>query len=172
MADDLYRQGNWPAMGSDRKASAVGDTITVVVYQSVESSNVEQNSSRRSTDLGGSVRAGSVSEGGELSLGGGFSGRGEARRSERLVAQLSVSIHSVLPNGDYLIVGRQQLRINGERTDIGVRGRIRPEDITGDNQVLSNRIADAEIDYNGKGFVSRSAKPGLINRVFSMLGLG
>ena len=53
-----------------------------------------------------------------------------------------------------------------------MRGRIRPADITSDNSVLSSRIADAQINYDGKGFVSRSAKPGVINRVFSFLGLG
>jgi len=55
---------------------------------------------------------------------------------------------------------------------IGVRGRIRPYDISAENAVLSSRIADAQIDYDGKGFVSRSAKPGLLNRIFSFLGLG
>ena len=48
---------------------------------------------------------------------------------------------------------------------------IRPSDIDGDNRVASNRIADAQINYNGKGFVSRSAKPGIIQNIFSFLGL-
>ncbi|MEO7680134.1 MAG: flagellar basal body L-ring protein FlgH, partial [Sphingomonas sp.] len=54
----------------------------------------------------------------------------------------------------------------------GVRGRVRAADIGADNRVLSSRIADAQIDYDGKGFVSRSAKPGILNRVFRFLGLG
>ncbi len=69
------------------------------------------------------------------------------RRSERLVAQLSVTIEQVLPNGDYLIVGEQRLHVNGEKTLIAVRGRIRPEDIRSDNSVLSSRIADAQFNY-------------------------
>jgi flagellar L-ring protein precursor FlgH len=112
-----------------------------------------------------------VDESGQLNFGGGFTGRGEMRRSERLVAQLSVAIEEVLPNGDYRIVGRQQLNVNGESTVIGVRGRIRPSDIASDNSILSSRIADAQIDYDGKGFVSRGAKPGLITRLFNLLGL-
>jgi flagellar L-ring protein FlgH len=171
-AQDLYGGGNWPAMAADRRASAVGDTITVVVAQVSESANSTQNSSRKATDLSGSLRAGSVNEGGELSLGGGYTGRGEVRRSERLVAQLSVTVEAVLPNGDYRILGRQRMHVNGEETVIAVRGRIRAADIRSDNSILSSRIADAEIDYDGKGFVSRSAKPGLINRIFSFLGLG
>lgn len=169
---DLFQGSNWAAMAADRRATQVGDAITVIVHQVAEASNTTQNTTRKATDTGGSLRAGGIDEGGTVSFGGGYSGRGEARRSERLLAQLSVSIEQILPNGDYRIVGRQQIRVNGETTLIAVRGRIRAADISGDNAVLSSRIADAEIDYNGKGFVSRSAKPGLINRLFSLLGLG
>jgi flagellar L-ring protein precursor FlgH len=171
-AQDLYGGGNWPAMASDRRASAIGDAITVVIAQAAESSNSTTNGSRKSTDIAGGFRAGSIDESGDLSFGGGYTGRGEVRRSERLVTQLSATIQSVLPNGDYVILGEQRLHVNGENTRIAVRGRIRPADIRGDNSILSSRIADAEIDYDGKGFVSRSAKPGLINRIFSFLGLG
>ncbi|WHU05009.1 flagellar basal body L-ring protein FlgH [Sphingomonas sp. NIBR02145] len=171
-AQDLYRGGNWSAMAADRRASSVGDSITVVVQQAAEASNTTQNATRKSTDLGGSVNGGSLNERGQLSLGGGYTGRGEMRRSERLVAQLSVTITEVLSNGDYRIVGEQRMHVNGEKTLIAVRGRIRPEDIRSDNSVLSGRIAEAEINYDGKGFVSRSARPGLLNRLFSLLGLG
>lgn len=171
-AQDLYKGGNWSAMAADRRASSVGDTLTVVVQQAAEASNTTQNATRKSTDLSGAGRAGGINESGQLSLGGGYSGRGESRRSERLVAQLSVTITDILPNGDYRVVGEQRMHVNGEKSLIAVRGRVRPEDIRSDNSVLSGRIADAEINYDGKGFVSRSAKPGLLNRLFSMLGLG
>jgi flagellar L-ring protein FlgH len=172
LAQDLYKGGNWSSMATDRRASAIGDTITVVVSQVAEASNTTQNATRKSTDLSGSLDGGSINERGQLSLGGGYTGRGEMRRSEKLVAQLSVTIEQVLANGDYRIVGEQRLDVNGEKTLIAVRGRIRPEDIRSDNSVLSSRIADAQINYNGRGFVSRSAKPGLLNRIFSLLGLG
>lgn len=171
-AQDLYKGGNWSAMAADRRASSVGDTLTVIVQQVAEASNTTQNATRKSTDLSGAGRAGGYNESGQLSLGGGYSGRGESRRSERLVAQLSVTITDILPNGDYRVVGEQRMHVNGEKSLIAVRGRVRPEDIRSDNSVLSGRIADAEINYDGKGFVSRSAKPGLLNRLFSMLGLG
>ncbi|MBX9813654.1 MAG: flagellar basal body L-ring protein FlgH [Sphingomonas sp.] len=169
--DDLYRAGNWPAMAADRRASAPGDVLTIVIFQAAESSNTMQNASRRATEANGGLRAGGVNEQGLLTFGGGYSGRGELRRAERFVTQLSVQVEQVLPNGDLIVVGRQRMNVNGENTLIGVRGRIRTADIASDNSVLSTRIADAEIDYNGKGFVSRSAKPGLINRLFNWLGL-
>ena len=64
------------------------------------------------------------------------------------------------------------MRVNGEDTIVAVRGRIRAIDLDGDNRVPSNRIADAQINYDGHGFVSRSSRPGLINRLFSFLGIG
>jgi flagellar L-ring protein precursor FlgH len=171
-AEDLFRRGNWSAMSSDRRASAVGVAITIVIYQAVDSSNVNDQGSRKSTNAAAGLRAGHIAESGNIDFGGSYAGHGEARRSERLVAQLSVSIESILPNGDFVVVGRQEMRVGGDRTRIAVRGRIRPEDIASDNRVLSSRIVDAEIDYDGKGFVSRSAKPGIVNRLFGLLGLG
>jgi flagellar L-ring protein FlgH len=171
-ADNLYRGSNWSAMSSDRRASGPGDLLTVVIFQSAESTNVTQNKSRKGTDLSGSISGGHLSEQGSLSFGGGYSGRGEVTRSEKLIGQITLSVLAVLPNGDLVVGGEQFLNVNGERTRIGVRGRVRTADIRADNSILSNRIADAQIDYDGRGFVSRSARPGLLNRIFSFLGLG
>ena len=171
-AENLYRNSTFPAMSSDRRASAVGDVLTIVIFQAAESSNSQRNASTRRTNVSGSLDIGSIDEDAELDFGGSYGGRGEIRRSERLVAQLTVTIQEVLPNGDFIVVGEQWLRVNGERTRIAVRGRVRAADISSDNSVVSSRIADAQIDYDGRGFVSRSARPGLLNRIFSFLGLG
>ena len=171
-AEDLYRNSNWPAMSADQKASSVGDLITVAIFQAAESSNLQQNSSRKKTEAGGSIDGFGAEESVGIEFGGGYSGRGEVRRADRLVATLTVTVREVLPNGDFVIGGEQWLRVNGERTRVGVQGRIRRADISGQNSVLSSRIADAMIDYDGRGFVSRSAKPSIVNRIFSFLGLG
>ena len=175
-ADDLFRGSNWASMSGDRKASQPGDILTVVIFQAAEATNSAQNSSRKKTDAGGSfgttIGSGSVDEKLSLEFGGGFTGRGEVRRSEKLVTQISLTVREVLPNGDLVVEGEQWMRINGETSRIGVQGRVRPADISGDNSVLSSRIADARISYDGRGFVTRSAKPGIVNKIFSFLGLG
>ena len=175
-AEDLYRGSSWASMSGDRKASEPGDVLTVVIFQAAEATNSAQNSSRKKTDVGGSlgttIGSGSINETASLEFGGGYTGRGEVRRSERLVAQITVVVQDVLPNGDFLVSGEQLMRINGETTRIGVQGRVRRADISSQNTILSSRIADARISYDGRGFVSRSAKPGLVNRIFSFLGLG
>jgi flagellar L-ring protein FlgH len=170
-ADDLYLADRTQSLASDRRASQVGDILTVVVVQAAESSTIMQNGTRRATTLNGHLDAGPIDEGGSFAIGRGFDGKGEVRRSELFVTQMTATIADILPNGDYTIVGNQTLRINGETTLIEVHGRVRPNDIDSENRVASNRIADAQIRYNGKGFVSRSAKPGIIQRIFSFLGL-
>lgn len=171
-AEDLFRPGNWTSMSADRRAMAIGDVLTIVVYQSAEATNSAKSDSRKSTDLGGSINGGGLSEGGKLNFGGGYTGGGAVQRSETFVTQITVVVDGVLPNGDLHVNGRQKMHVNGEDSDIGVRGRVRTADIGSDNRVLSSRVADAQIDYDGRGFVSRSARPGLVNRVFRFLGLG
>lgn len=170
-ADDLFAPGRTKSLASDQRASQAGDIITIVVVQAAESSSVMQNGTRRSTAIGGRLSAGSFDEGGDIAINNTFDGKGEVRRSERFVTQMSASITGLLPNGDLEIGGNQSLFINGETTVVEVRGRIRVTDIDAENRVPSNRIADAQIRYNGKGFVSRSAKPGIVHRIFGFLGL-
>lgn len=171
-ADDLFSPGRTKSLASDQRASQAGDLITIVIVQAAESSSIMQNGTRRSTAIGGRLSAGSFDEGADLSINNSFDGKGEVRRSERFVTQMSASITNLLPNGDLEIGGNQSLFINGETTVVEVKGRIRVTDIDSDNRVPSNRIADAQIRYNGKGFVSRSAKPGIVQRIFGFLGLG
>ena len=171
-ADNLYDRSSFAALSTDRRASAVGDALTIVIFQAAEAANSAQNNARRQTNINASIVAGSVDEQASLDFGGSYNGRGEAVRSERLVAQITVVVEQELPNGDLDVVGEQFMHVNGERTRIALRGRVRPADIDGDNRLLSSRIADAQIDYNGRGFVTRSAAPGLIQRIFGFLGIG
>jgi flagellar L-ring protein FlgH len=171
-AEDLYRGNDWAAVAADRSASEVGDILTVVVYQNAEARNTAQNVSRTRRSFEGGLQSGSIDESATLALDGGYTGQGEVRRSESFITQISVTITEVLPNGDLMIAGDQQMHVNGERTTVRVRGRVRPADIYGANQVLSTRIADAEISYDGRGFVSRNSRPNWLHRVFSLLGLG
>lgn len=171
-ADNLYGKGNWPALAADRRAEQVGDTITVIVAENQQASNVVSSGSRKRHAIDGELKAGSsFDKSAGVGLGGTYDGRGESGRSDRVLAQLSATVSEVLPNGDLQVVGSQRLKINGQTSIFKVSGRVRREDIANDNTVLSSRIADAVIDYNGKGFASDSAKPGIVTRIFSFLGL-
>ncbi len=171
-AEDLYKGGSFPSIASDIKAGAVGDAVTIVIFENASALNRVTNRTSKQTQLQGGLRAGSIDESGSLGFGGTFSGTGEVSRSEQLVARITAQVTGLAPNGDFLVEGQHNMLVNGEHRNIRIRGRIRPVDIDADNSVISSRIADAQIDFDGKGFVSRSAKPGLINRIFSFLGIG
>lgn len=169
---DLYSGQGWSALATDRTARRAGDVLTVVVYESSAASNSASSSSARSMNVGGHVTAGaSVDESASAGLDSGSSNSGSTGRSGGIVAQITVTIDEVLPNGDYRVSGEQTLNINDERTHIRIKGRVRVADISGDNIVLSTRLADAVIDYDGEGFVSASARPGIVTRVLTWLGI-
>jgi flagellar L-ring protein precursor FlgH len=171
-AENLFGNSSWAYMASDQRPRRVGDLITIVVYQNAEARQSARNAGGNARTFDGGLTSGSIGESAQLSWNGSYTGVGEARRSESLVTQLSAAVTQVLDNGDLQIEGQQLLFVNGEETTVHVRGRIRPSDIGADNQVLSTRIADAQINYDGHGFVSRNARPGLIHRLFSFLGIG
>lgn len=171
IADDLFSPDYSRSLATDQRAAVVGDILTVVIVQSAESSTTMHNGSRRSTGISGNFSAGSIDEDADISLGSQFDGQGEVRRTERFLTQMTATVTNVLPNGDLEISGLQNLNINGEATVIEVRGVVRAIDVDSDNRVTSNRIGNAQINYKGNGFVTRGARPGLIQRIFSFLGL-
>ncbi|WP_324814529.1 flagellar basal body L-ring protein FlgH [Brevundimonas sp.] len=159
-------------MAADRTAAHPGDSLTIVIVEMSSAAASAQSGSQRDTRLAGSIGAGGrVEESGNLGLQGEYEGRGQLNRSGRLVGQIGATVQAVLPNGDLRIAGSQTLQIDGERTSIRLTARVRRADISGDNTVLSSRLADAEIVYDGDGSLSRSGSPALLNRIMSFLGL-
>lgn len=171
-AADLSANSRFSALASDRVAHGVGDSITILIYENATASNDASSGSKKNSQVSGSLRAGrSIDEDASIGLGGSSTNQGSTGRSGHMVAQMSGVVEDVLPNGDLRVTGEQLLNINGERTLIRIKGRVRAADISASNTVLSSRLAEAAIDYDGTGFVTRSAKPGVIGRIFNWLGL-
>jgi len=171
-ARDLYQGGGFSSLASDRRAQAPGDVITIVIYENASAVNRADMGSKKSLKLGGNIGAGrSLDETVQLGTSGGMDNAASTGRSGQMIAQMSAMVDEVFPNGDLHVSGEQNLRINGELTHIKLKGRVRASDISSQNAVLSSRLADAAIAYDGSGFVTRSAKPGIVGRIFSFLGL-
>ncbi len=98
-----------------------------------------------------------------------FDGKGEVKRAGRLNATLSVRIRKVLPNGDFYIEGTKVIQVGEEEHHIYLSGIVRAADVRSDDSVLSSRIADAEIEYTGRGDVSDQQRPGWLSRALSLI---
>lgn len=171
-ADDLYRPDRYQSLISDRRASHMGDILTILVYENSTASSSADTSTSTTTGIQGSVTTmADTRHAPEVQLGDNYGGKGQVQREGRLLAQLSTTVVRVWPNGDLSVSGEQTINVNGERTRIRLGGRVRRADISTSNTVLSNRLADATIDYVGDGFVTDRTKPGLIPRILAWLGL-
>ncbi|MCA9624327.1 MAG: flagellar basal body L-ring protein FlgH, partial [Myxococcales bacterium] len=83
-----------------------------------------------------------------------FSGKGDTARSGSLQGTIAVRVTRELPNGDLFIEGTKVLMINNEEYHLYLSGLVRPADIGNDNSVASTRIADAQIEFTGRGDVA------------------
>ncbi|WEK05547.1 MAG: flagellar basal body L-ring protein FlgH [Candidatus Devosia phytovorans] len=156
----------------DERAHRIGDIVTILVTinDSAKIANTTQ-SGRSASNAGGlggifgSVVEG-VSQGAidpetalEISSSTSNSGNGSVNRSESLETSIGAVVTQVLPNGNLVIEGRQEVRVNFEVRDMIVAGIVRPSDIQANNTVLSSKIAEARISYGGRGQITDVQQP-------------
>ncbi len=168
----------------DPRASRPGDIITVniSVADAAKFSDTTSRSRANSDDanltnffgLEGSL-ANALPQGADPSklvkMGSNTSnvGSGSVDRSESINLTLAALVTQVLPNGNLVIGGHQQVRVNDELRDLQVAGIVRTEDITASNTVDLSQIAEARISYGGRGTVSDMQQPRLGSQLFDIL---
>ncbi len=171
--NSLWRTGS-RAFFKDQRARLVGDLVTVKVK--VTDRAQLDNTTRRSRKSGENVGADNVfgfenkldkflpdgaSAGSLLKLDseGSSEGSGSVRRAEQLATNVAAVVTQSLPNGNLVIEGKQEIRVNFEVRELIVAGVIRPEDIESDNTVDSSKIAQARIAYGGRGQITDVQQP-------------
>ena len=171
-ANSLWRTGA-RAFFIDQRANRVGDILTVQI--DIDDSAHTRNASTSSRTAG--MQAGVDNFFGlESSLGrffpGGFdpanavntnstsnnTGTGAVTRSEKISLTIAAVVTNVLPNGNMVIQGTQEVRTNAELRQLTVAGIVRPEDISSANTIRHTQIAEARISYGGRGDISRVQK--------------
>lgn len=172
-AESLYQEGTFRPLTADNKAFRVGDSLTIQVFENSSATSSANTGTRRANDISGSVTHTGNRVVGQLGIGvtGDFDGGGRTQRANRLLATLTVTVQEVLPNNELRVAGEQLLTVNEELQKVNLEGRVRPQDISDGNVVLSTRLADARITYVGEGDVSERTRRSVWRRVFDWLGL-
>ena len=96
-------------------------------------------------------------------------GKGSVNRSEALQTNVAAVVTQVLPNGNLVIEGKQEIRVNFEMRELIVAGIVRPEDIESDNTIDSTKIAQARIAYGGRGQLTDMQQPRYGQQVMDVL---
>jgi flagellar L-ring protein precursor FlgH len=166
--------GIFASLYSDRRASKVGDIVTILIMEEASASQKAVQDSKREAglkfDIGAIIsrisKLSSILGIGPTSLSGSGSrsSSGAVMRSGSIETRISAKVLEVLENGNMVVEGTRELVINGQRDRITVRGIVRPQDITPDNTVLSTQMADVKISYEG---VLR--KPGILRKAIGIL---
>lgn len=105
----------------------------------------------------------------QLDGGSSYAGEGEIEREETVEVRIAALVTQILPNGNFVIQGSQELRVNHEKRIVTINGIIRPEDITPANTVLHDQIAEARISYGGEGTISDVQQPRYGQQVYDIL---
>jgi flagellar L-ring protein precursor FlgH len=172
-ANSLWREG---ARGffRDQRARRVGDvlTVNVTIEDRAKLENQSSRSRKNNEDLGVDGFFGiqnkfndwfpsPVDPGSLVNLDSGTSnlGRGAVNRSENIELNIAALITQTLPNGNLVIEGRQEVRINFEVREIVVAGIVRPEDITPQNTIPHDKIAELRVAYGGRGQITDVQQP-------------
>jgi flagellar L-ring protein FlgH len=174
-------QASSTGLAEDLKARRRGDIVTVVISEQASASKQASTGTARGstitagmpnllglekTPLKGWVDLANLLN---ASVSSKFDGSGSTSRQETLQATISTKVVDVLPNGNLMIEGRRSVKVNNEDQIIVLTGTVRSRDVNADNAVSSSLIADARINYSGKGIISDRQKPGWLMNVLDVL---
>ncbi len=151
------------------KAYKVGDLLTIVVVEQASASQKAESNNGEN----GSVNFGASTGTWERMLPefgtqwkSASKGTGTTTRGGTLTAKITVFVKEVSDNGLLTVEGQQVIKVNKEEQVIKISGVVRPDDITSDNMVYSPYVANAVIEYNGKGSVGDTQGTGLLTKIF------
>jgi flagellar L-ring protein precursor FlgH len=167
---------------TDQRVAHVGDIVTVTI--AINGKAVVGNSSDRKTTASGtfgfdwlftpqtSSSGGSPTPGNykhDFNSTSASQGNGDINRSEQINLSVPAVVTQVLPNGNLVIRGSQELRVNFELRELTIAGIVRPTDISRDNTVAYDHIAEARISYGGRGRITEAQQPGWGQQVYDFV---
>lgn len=177
-ADTLWNDTSTATLYTDRRPTfVIGGLITVMVSEKITSNIAATNLSQKQirNQHQWQFPQGFVSGGqqltGQLQIQNQLQAnmQGTSTRNGQLILNISSRIEDILPNGNLIITGRKQIRVNDEISEITVTGIIRQNDVTADNTITSAKVSDMKLNVHGTGPVSAKITGGLFSRLFNWM---
>jgi flagellar L-ring protein FlgH len=178
--NSLWRNGS-RAFFKDQRAHQIGDILTVTVNLNDKAAiaNESQRSRKNEEDSGvtnffGKTKLPIMNDPVPTRIftadsNASSEGKGTVNRSEALTTNIAAVVTQVLPNGNLVVEGKQEVRVNFEVRELIVAGIVRPEDIQSDNTIDSTKIAQARIAYGGRGQITDVQQPRYGQQVLDIL---
>ena len=180
----IYNSATSLNLYKDSRASAVGDIILVRIVETSSGKKEAKTKTERTSTASGGISSffgveqwlaernhrftPSATEL-EATLTNDYDGKGNTERKSDVKATISARVIEKTMDGNLVIRGYQEVRVNNETQTLILSGIIRPSDISADNSVLSSRIADARIEYSGQGIIGDKQQPGWLARAFDVI---
>jgi len=156
---------------SDRKASQVGDIVTVIISETASMTSTKDSSNSKSgkQNLDAGLGIFDFLAAASASQNDNFSAKGSATNSNTARGTITVTVTDVAPNGNLIVEGTQSIWNNKNEHKITLQGIIRPDDITYRNTIPSNKVAEATVKFDGKGPLNSKQRQGIITQIFNFL---
>ena len=157
-------EGRLVRLGTDAKAVRLHDVVSIVVTESLAASTDGQVKNSRAanansglTGLFGKLKAANALQNlVGMTSGSGLTAQGQSTTNSSLATTFGAEVVDVLPNGMLVVQATRQLTFSQQTQLIKLRGLVRPEDVSAQNEVQSTAMTDLELEVTGKGIVNDS----------------
>lgn len=171
-AQSLWADGpGYHSIFADSKAHDVGDILTIVISESTSTSTSKSRSNSKSgnVSLGTGVGIFDFLRAASASGSDSSTAKGSATSTNSVAANVTVTVTEVQPNGNMVVEGTQSIWQNKDEHKITFRGVCRQDDVTVNNTIPSNKIADATVKFDGKGPLNAKQRQGILTQIFNVL---
>ena len=162
---------------SDQRATKIGDVITVLIAINDKATFGNTTDRAQNSEIKGGInftnqQTSTMSQWNpqsDLTSSSTAQGQGSIDRSENIKLSVAAVVTDVLPNGNLIISGSQEVRVNYELRLLNVAGIIRPIDISRNNTISYDKIAEARISYGGRGRIMEVQQPGVVQQLWDRM---
>ena len=175
-SDSIYQSGSSWYLLEDIKPRRVGDMLTVTLQEKTDAKKQADTETKKATDnsitaatlLGAPITASDRELlATKLESSYDFKGEGDSQQSNSLTGSVTVTVVEVMVNGNLVVQGEKWVTINQGDEYIRLRGIVRPSDISPDNTISSERVANAQIQYSGEGTIANTNEQGWLAKFFN-----